>query len=263
MPQLRIFSYLPNPRVSKATIAARLCGVELEVRGASISDLANWLWDFDARPIDEEEKAALSHLVVKSQIGFTTPLHKTPAFLQAHPFGTVPAAFGPDGTVGIFESNSILRAVARISATPHGLYGHDPYSASRIDSFLDLSHDFGRDVQAYVLGLRDGRLDIQLYQRTQRGVVGYFTGIERSLAHGRYIVGKELTLADICFICELALLHNEKNFPTLFGGERPQALLSVLGPESFPRANELFEELRKHPAFAPDLEGYLAAPPLR
>ena len=34
MSQLRIFSYLPNPRIWKATIAARLCGVEIEVRGA-------------------------------------------------------------------------------------------------------------------------------------------------------------------------------------------------------------------------------------
>ena len=37
MVALRIFSYLPNPRVWKATIAARLCGVEIEVR-ASASD---------------------------------------------------------------------------------------------------------------------------------------------------------------------------------------------------------------------------------
>ena len=51
MAVLRIFSYLPNPRIWKATIAARLCGVEVEVRGASPSDLSQWLWDFDARPI--------------------------------------------------------------------------------------------------------------------------------------------------------------------------------------------------------------------
>src|SRR6266851_2467649 len=33
MSELRIFSYLPNPRIWKATIAARLPGVEVEVRG--------------------------------------------------------------------------------------------------------------------------------------------------------------------------------------------------------------------------------------
>jgi hypothetical protein len=34
MTQLRIFSYLPNPRIWKATIAARICGVDGEVRGS-------------------------------------------------------------------------------------------------------------------------------------------------------------------------------------------------------------------------------------
>ena len=35
MAQLRIFSYLPNPRVWKATIAARFCGVDVEVSEAT------------------------------------------------------------------------------------------------------------------------------------------------------------------------------------------------------------------------------------
>jgi hypothetical protein len=74
MTQLRIFSYLPNPRVAKATIAARLCDVDLEIRGAPAADLKNWLWDFEARAISDEEKARLAHLVVKSKAGFTTPL---------------------------------------------------------------------------------------------------------------------------------------------------------------------------------------------
>jgi hypothetical protein len=35
MAEVRIFSYLPNPRVWKAVIAARIGGVALEVRGAA------------------------------------------------------------------------------------------------------------------------------------------------------------------------------------------------------------------------------------
>jgi len=34
--RLRIFSYLPNPRIAKATIAARLCGVDIEVRAGEL-----------------------------------------------------------------------------------------------------------------------------------------------------------------------------------------------------------------------------------
>ncbi|MBV8358298.1 MAG: glutathione S-transferase, partial [Deltaproteobacteria bacterium] len=54
MSELRIFSYLPNPRLWKATITARLTGIDLEIRGASPKELQSWLWDFDARPLSEE-----------------------------------------------------------------------------------------------------------------------------------------------------------------------------------------------------------------
>ena len=37
MADLRIFSYLPNPRIWKSTIAARLCGVEVETSVDSIT----------------------------------------------------------------------------------------------------------------------------------------------------------------------------------------------------------------------------------
>ena len=57
MSQLRIFSYLPNPRIWKATIAARLCGVEIEIRGAPPTELQSWLWDFDARPLSAADES--------------------------------------------------------------------------------------------------------------------------------------------------------------------------------------------------------------
>jgi len=125
MSQLRIFSYLPNPRIWKATIVARLCGVDIDLRGASPKELQSWLWDFDARPFSAADATEASE--VSGHAGFQGKLHKTAAFLQAHPFGTVPAAFSPDGKVGIFESNSIMRAVARLGDVNLGLYGKDPY----------------------------------------------------------------------------------------------------------------------------------------
>jgi len=56
MSELRIFSYLPNPRMWKATIAARLCGIDVEVRGTSPQERASWLWDFGARPLSSTEQ---------------------------------------------------------------------------------------------------------------------------------------------------------------------------------------------------------------
>ena len=55
-PVLRIFSYLPNPRVWKAQIAGELCGVGVEVVGDKPDQLPNWLWDFDARPLKPQER---------------------------------------------------------------------------------------------------------------------------------------------------------------------------------------------------------------
>ena len=115
-PVLRIFSYLPNPRVWKALITADLCGVEVEVVGDEPPNLGNWLWDYDARPLPDEERTADSPHARTGRRGFSGTLFKTDAFLAAHPFGTVPAAFAPGGDVGVFESNSILRAVARAGA---------------------------------------------------------------------------------------------------------------------------------------------------
>lgn len=150
---VRIFSYLPNPRVWKAEIAGELCGVKVEVVGAEPGELAGWRWDFDARPLREGEGGSDSPLARSSRRGFSGTLFKTDAFLQAHPFGTVPAAFSPDGAVGILESNSILRAVARVGGPGHGLYGGNEYEASRIDGFLDASLVFAREVQVYLLSL--------------------------------------------------------------------------------------------------------------
>ena len=95
------------------------------------------MWDFDARPLASEE-LVISADVQVGKVGFQgTRLHKTSAFLNAHPFGAVPAAFSPDGRTGIFESNSIMRAVARLGENKFPLYGCDAYEASRIDSFLN------------------------------------------------------------------------------------------------------------------------------
>ena len=64
------------------------------------------------------------------RIGFTyQKLYKTDAFLEAHPFGTVPAVFSPDGRTGIFESNSIMRAVARLGAERFPVYGRNKVRA--------------------------------------------------------------------------------------------------------------------------------------
>ena len=51
-PVLRIFSYLPNPRVWKSVITANISGVEIELIGDKPKNLSSWLWDYDARKMN-------------------------------------------------------------------------------------------------------------------------------------------------------------------------------------------------------------------
>ena len=113
----------------------------------------NWLWDFEARPLEDAERTANSPHARESRRGFSGLLFKTDAFLTAHPFGTVPAAFAPGGEPGIFESNSIMRAVARLAKNDYPIYGRDAYTASRIDGFLDVSLIFLRESQVFQLAV--------------------------------------------------------------------------------------------------------------
>lgn len=249
MTALRIFSYLPNPRIWKATIVARLLDVDVDVRGAAPRDLGQWLWDFDARPLTDADRED-GKLQRKGRTGFTGTLFKSDAFVRAHPFGTVPAAFSPDGAVGIFESNSIMRAVARLGGADHGLYGRDPYVASRIDSFLDASLVFARDSQVYLLSLGGDGLTVDIHARAQRAFETYMDAIEGALTAGDgFIVGSELTLADICFVAEFSLFSRERAWRKTIEdmGATPIAW------DGHPQAVAHYSNLCEHPAFEPDV----------
>jgi glutathione S-transferase len=259
MADLRIFSYLPNPRVWKATIAARFCGVEIEVRGAPGAELRNWLWDYDARLLSAEEQGDLSSLARTGRVGMTgARLFKSDAFLEAQPFGNVPAAFSPGGEVGIFESNSIMRAVARLGKERFPLYGSDVYQASRIDSFLDVSLIFARDTQIYLLSLLDGTVNEPIHARAREAFAIYAAGIEQALSpRGGSLAGEGITLADICFATELALFMNEHARVRQLNERGLSKILHQNVATEFPRMMAHFAGLAEHPHFKPDLEPYL------
>jgi glutathione S-transferase len=257
MADLRIFSYLPNPRIWKATIAARLCGVDVEIRGAKPAELKDWLWDFDARPLSEADRSKGKPRA--GRVGFKGgTLLKTDAFLAAHPFATVPAAFSPDGTTGIFESNSIMRAVARLGAKRAKLYGRNPYEASRIDSFLDASLVFARDSQIYLLALRDPNFAADIHTRAREAFSIYAAGIDQALQPDRrFLVGDCVSLADICFVAELSLFLNERHHRPTLEKRGLSPILNEQWREAFPRASSHFNWLIDHPAIAPDVQPYL------
>jgi glutathione S-transferase len=259
MAELRIFSYLPNPRVWKATIAARFCGVDVEVRGASAKELRDWLWDYDARPLAEHERQSLSSLARTGRVGLTgAQLFKTDAFLEAQPFGNVPAAFGPDGKIGIFESNSIMRVVARLGEARFSLYGRDAYEASRIDSFLDVSLVFARDSQIYLLALSAGAVDASIHARAKEAFAIYVSGLEQALSSRRgALVGNGISLADICFAAELALFMNEHARAKQLSESGLEQILHPGTQNEYPLVFAHFARLVEHEHFRPDLKTYV------
>ena len=215
MADLRIFSYLPNPRLYKATIAARFSGAEIEIVGSPPRELMNQLWDFEPRELSQQDKSDLTEYARPAAVGFKGGmLYKTDAFLLAHPFGNVPAGFSGDGSIGIFESNSIMRAAARIGPNGAPLLGDGPMGQSRVDAFLDRSLVFARDMQRYLLS--GEKLNAELHQDTQESYRSYVTGLDRALSNSEFVAGPRLTLADIVVTCELCLVTNEARYAETF-----------------------------------------------
>ncbi len=256
MADLRVFSYLPNPRLFKATIAARINGVELEIRGAKPKDLTDWLWDFDAHPLSATERADDSTLRTARK-GFKGAIHKTANFMAAHPFGTVPAAFSPDGRIGVFESNSIMRAVARLGQDRYALYGHDAYSSARIDAFLDASLVFAIECQRYLFAFSDDDVLANAHVSMCTAFAAYMGGIDNALAQqSEFIIEDGLSLADICFACEFTLFAIERHETERLGQIGLEPIVNDTVSEAFPLAYRHFEKLLSNPDFATDLEPY-------
>ena len=256
MADLRIFSYLTNPRLYKATIAARLNGVDLEIRGAKPRELTDWLWDFDAHPMSAAERADDTTLRTARK-GFKGGIHKTDGFMEAHPFGTVPAAYSPDGRIGIFESNSIMRAVARLGEARHPLYGDDAYSAARIDAFLDASLVFAIESQRYMFAFGEKDILADVHAHMRAAFDAYMNGIDTALAQtSGFIVADRLSLADICFACEFTLFSIERHEADRLGAIGLEPIVNDTVRVAFPHAYRHFEKLIADPVFAKDLEPY-------
>ena len=191
-------------------ITAKLGGLDLEVVGDKPNNMPNWLWDFEARPISEDDKDNLKSYKRISKRGFKGSLYKTDEFINQHPFGTVPAGFVGDEHLGVFESNSILRAVARECKDKTLYGGEDINLKSRIDSYLDANLVFSREFQVYLLELED--ITKYTYERTKSAYQFYMDGLENSLSKNNFLAGDSLSIADISFVCEFAQFLREGHY---------------------------------------------------
>ena len=252
--QVRIFSYLPNPRVWKSMITAKLGKVDIKIIGDKPGNLTNWLWDFDALKFDSSELDKIKEYKRISKRGFKGALYKTDKFIEKHPFGTVPAGFNSDGSEGIFESNSIMRAVARLSEDK-SLYGdEDAFKQSRIDSFLDANLVFAREFQVYVLEIKS--LNEILYKRMQSAYLFYLDGIEKALSFDKFISGNKITIADISFVCDTAqFLRERDNKKTI--EEQGYEIISKDFEKDYPLSLKHLKDLSKLDEFNEIMSNYL------
>ena len=238
----------------KSIITAKIGGIDLEVVGDKPNNMPNWLWDFDAKPISEEDKQELKSFEIKSKRGFKGSLFKTDDFIEQHPFGTVPAGFVGEGRLGVFESNSILRAVAR-ECKDKSLYGgNDLNLTSRIDSFLDANLVFSREFQVYLLELED--ITTYTYERTKAAYEFYLDGLEKALSLTRYIAGDQLTIADISFVCEFAQFLREGHYLEQLE-TRNLALISENFQIDYPLTFQHFKTLCNQEEFLDVMGSYL------
>ena len=252
--QVRIFSYLPNPRVWKSMITAKLGKVDIKIIGDKPGNLTNWLWDFDALKIDSLELDKIKEYKRISKRGFKGVLYKTDKFIEKHPFGTVPAGFNSDGSEGVFESNSIMRAVARLSEDK-SLYGdEDAFKQSRIDSFLDANLVFAREFQVYVLEIKS--LNQILYKRMQSAYLFYLDGIEKALSFDKFISGNTITIADISFVCDTAQFLRERDNKKIIE-EQGYEIISKDFEKDYPLSLKHLKDLSKLDEFSEIMSNYL------
>ena len=125
---------------------------------------------------------------------------------------------------------------------------------------MDASLVFARDAQTYLLSLLGGTVSAEIQSRAREASTTYLAGLDRALTPQRdFLVGDDVTLADICFVAELGLFWNERTRSRELDAKGLEPILKAAAFDVvFPRAMAHFARLRQHSAFAPDVEPYLA-----
>ena len=86
-----------------------------------------------------------------------------------------------------------------------------------------------------------------------------YPGIEQALTPARrYLVGDDVTLADICFVAEFTLFSNERPRARSLAEHGLKPILQDGITADYPRAMAHYDRLCGHAAFEPDVGPYLA-----
>ena len=113
---------------------------------------------------------------------------------NCNPMGRYPTLQTPEGY--LFESNSIVRFLARNDKSNSNLYGRTPFEASQVDMWLDFSNnEIEAAAMPYILSIFSvGPLPgADAIVRVEQAL----SGLDTWLDNRTYLVGERLTVADI------------------------------------------------------------------
>lgn len=155
----KLYTYPQNTRAYKILIAAKYAGLDIEV--------PNFTMGVD---------------------------NKTKQFLDKFPMGQVPALETPEG--GIWESNAILRYVARKSQK---LYGSNAYENALVDTWLDWTSCTITPALSTWLYPIFGYMDNipEATEKAKEDVKKLLTVLNNYLLTRTYLVGERITAADL------------------------------------------------------------------
>jgi len=195
-----LYSYPNNYRAQKALVAAQYCGIEI------------------AQPA--------------FKLGAD---NKTPEFTAKAPLQKVPVLDTPDGS--IWESHAIARYVARLRPDQH-LLGHSFYEQGLVDQWIDFSTTELEPARALWLYPILGYMEFnqQAYQAAKKDTVAALRLLNKHLLSHTYLVGNQVTLADIVVCVALVDMYQKVFAPKFIS--------------NYGNVNRWFKTCINQPAFA-------------
>jgi len=161
---------------------------------------------------------------------------RDPEYLAMNPNARIPTIEEPDGFT-LWESNSICRYLVATHAPGHALHPADPRARALVERWMDwqLSH-LGAPMTVvfftYVRTPEDKR-DMVATAAARNEAEALWDIVEGALAHGPYVAGAELSLADVVLA---PMIHRWLNLP--------------ISRKDQPRLRAWYERLMRHPGFA-------------
>eukprot|EP00026_Physarum_polycephalum_P017355 Phypoly_transcript_18557.p1 GENE.Phypoly_transcript_18557~~Phypoly_transcript_18557.p1 ORF type:complete len:243 (+),score=47.01 Phypoly_transcript_18557:60-731(+) len=139
------------------------------------------------------------------QMGVT---NKTPEYMAKHPLGQAPLMDTPDGP--LFESVTLARYVARVGSNKAIYDGNSVYVTSLVDQWLDMTRSVEPNIAGWLYPLLGyGEFNAAAIAESKSRTFRYVDAFNKHLTGKKFLVGDQVTIADICLFC--AFVNPMKN----------------------------------------------------